>query len=97
MYLVCLLTAAAYAIVVRLRPTGEPPFMISGGLEYETQLLGALPKPVYPFVPITSVVLAVVFMIGTGRYKRHFVDYTIAEFITAMEGQATAGTTTTDD
>lgn len=94
MYLVCLLTAAAYAVVVRVQPTGAPPFVTMTGVAYETQLLWALPEPVYPFVPVVSAGLAVVFMIGTGKYKRHFVDYSIAEFTTALgTREAATGTT----
>jgi hypothetical protein len=43
------------------------------------------------FVPVIS---TVVFMIGTGRYKRHFVDYLIAEYcilISSAAGSAFEG------
>lgn len=94
MYLVCLLTAFAYAVVLGFRLTGTPPFVTSTSTMYKTKLLASLPSGSHEFVPVVSLGLAVVFMIGTGRYKRHFVDYTIAEFSTAVSQQYDTVSTT---
>jgi hypothetical protein len=97
MYLVCLLTALTYAVVLGFRPTVTAPFFTSTGIMYKTILLASLPSGSHEFIPAVSFVLAIVFMIGTGRYKRHFVDYTIAEFSTAVGQQYDAVDTTDED
>lgn len=97
MYLVCLLTALTYAVVLGFRPTVTAPFFTSTGIMYKTILLASLPSGSHEFIPVVYFVLAIVFMIGTGRYKRHFVDYTIAEFSTAVGQQYDAVDTTDED
>lgn len=97
MYLVCLLTAFTYAVVLGFRPTVAPPFFVHTQKIYKTKLIVSLPPGSHEFIPVASFGLAIVFMIGAGRYKRHFVDYTIAEFSTAVGQQYdTVGTTDED-
>lgn len=97
MYLVCLLTALTYAVVLGFRPTVAAPFFTSTGTMYKTILFASLPSGSHGFIPVVSLGLAIVFMIGTGRYKRHFVDYTIAEFTTAVGQQYDTVDTTDED
>lgn len=58
------------------------PFYLSGSLLYPNSGVGRYSESAYPIFLVLLALGAFVFMIGAGFYKRHYVDYLMADFCT---------------